>query len=255
MRAQWWIFVAIAVLLLIHFAGTHERGAARLRHLSTDTADKSDTGGERCVGNQSRRGADAGNRGTGNHHTDSAQFLAFVIAQLESGENIRTILESAAGRVFALPEIQLSYVVAALGGTASTAECGRAPHESAAAERGVENLHMSKRILMCIQLSQVLGCSLAQTLRVLLRVYRHEQNIEGLRAKAFSTPRATVKLLTALPVITLLGGEFLGAHSFSFLFGSVPGAVCLFLGLLFFSAGLVWMSRLMHNFSARGTAS
>jgi tight adherence protein B len=103
---------------------------------------------------------------------------------------------------------------------------------------------------MCIRLSEVLGSRLVESLRVVRTLYEQERRLEDLRAQAFSMPRATVKLLAALPVITLCGGEVLGAHSFAFLTGSAAGWMCCLCGLGLFGAGWMWMRRLLRDFGA-----
>lgn len=230
-------FISAAVAIILRAVGEWQRGTRRLCALR-----------EREVhGIDSHVWRDG--RGDG-ENGDRAQFLAFLIARLESGEGVREILEAAAGRSFALPQMCMPYISEALSAFEGRAELlkkwGKPTEEMLGAQR------MSRWILVCVRLSDTLGCSLAQTLRVLLQVYRHEQQIKSLRARAFSTPRATVKLLAALPLVTLVGGEFLGAHSFSFLAGSVGGMVCLSLGVLSFTVGLVWVNKLMRSFTERG---
>lgn len=76
---------------------------------------------------------------------------------------------------------------------------------------------------------------------------------EGVKAQqiAFAGPRLSARVLTALPVVGLLGGELLGAAPFEwFLSGPMPFAVLLF-GLGFAVAGHLMSQRLIAT-AARG---
>ncbi|MCI1984592.1 MAG: hypothetical protein LKJ47_07480 [Bifidobacteriaceae bacterium] len=166
---------------------------------------------------------------------DEGQFTATLISQLESGSDIRSLCEKSAGRTFALSTLNRQYV-----GEALDAMCGAA--------RTARRAQTCARIVMCIRLSDSLGSQLVESLQVVKELYEQERHMEELRAKAFSLPRATGKLLALLPIITLLGGEIVGAHPLLFLTGSVMGWVCCIIGLLFFGAGAIWMRRLLMSF-------
>ena len=51
--------------------------------------------------------------------------------------------------------------------------------------------------------------------------------LDDLRANAFAMPQATVKLLMALPLLTVMLGECMGAHPLRFLVEDVKGWMCL----------------------------
>jgi tight adherence protein B len=197
-------------------------------------------------GEEERLRVMAGGGGEPQPHTDEGKtarrvemghVLTTIIAQLRSGGNLRAQLEALAGRKFALPGLTQKYVEEALspGDHASTPQMAR----------------LSSRVMMCAALSESLGSRLTQSLSVVHSLYLQESRFEDLRTRAFSLPRATVKLLSGLPVVTLCGGEVLGAHPFIFLFHSAAGVACLIVGLFFFCAGLVWVRRLMVTFDGR----
>lgn len=172
------------------------------------------------------------------HPVESAQALATLIAHLENGGDFRDQLEKFAGRHFAGAHLTERYVSEAFSGASSADGVGEETRSL-----------LSSRVLACGRLSESLGCALAGSLRVVKELCAQEQHVEDLRAKAFSMPKATIKLLSALPLLTLTGGEVLGAHPFAFLLGSAAGRVCAGVGFAFFAAGVWWIRRLMRDFS------
>ena len=163
---------------------------------------------------------------------ESTQMLATLIAHLENGGDFRDQLEKFTGRHFAGVHLTARYVSEAFGDV----------------DEGTHS-RLSVRVLACGRLSESLGCALTGSLRVVKELCAQEQHMEDLRAKAFSMPKATIKLLSALPLLTLAGGEVLGAHPFAFLLGSAAGRVCAGVGFAFFAAGVWWIRRLMRDFS------
>ncbi|MBT0767365.1 hypothetical protein KIH74_00430 [Kineosporia sp. J2-2] len=77
------------------------------------------------------------------------------------------------------------------------------------------------------------------------------------REVALAGPRATARVLAALPLIGLLLGAVLGVNSLGVLFGTRPGLACLAAGLGLWWAGRAWTARLVRSVSeeSRGRAS
>lgn len=98
-----------------------------------------------------------------------------------------------------------------------------------------------------IRISMDLGCPAVQCLETVGASYRRARMLDDLRAQAFAIPQATTKLLSALPAVTVLFGEFLGAKPLTFLFGSPQGLACLSLGLSWYVAGLIWMRAMLRD--------
>lgn len=202
---------------------------------------------------------------------DEVAKLSTIIAHLQNGGDVRTQLESFAGCSFALPSLKFKYIFEAFDssrwGSKAWAEharkgdsedregreisgLGTLRAQAATAKQVQSVVRISERVLACCRLSDDLGCAMAVSLGVVKHVCVAERHVEDLRSKAYSMPRATVKLLAALPLVTLAGGQVLGAHPFSFLVGSPVGWGCASVGALFFAAGQVWMNRLLRQFGS-----
>ena len=63
------------------------------------------------------------------------------------------------------------------------------------------------------QLSLTLGCETGRCLQAVAESLKRQRLLDDLRANAFAMPKATVKLLMALPLLTVLLGEGMGAQS------------------------------------------
>ena len=76
--------------------------------------------------------------------------------------------------------------------------------------------------------------------------------LDDLRANAFAMPKATMKLLMALPLLTVLLGEGMGVHSLVFLVSGVKGLACLGFALCCYTFGLIWIRALMRQDDMKG---
>lgn len=76
---------------------------------------------------------------------------------------------------------------------------------------------------------------------------KRQRLLDDLRTNAFAMPKATVKLLMALPQLTVLLGEGMGAHPLTFLFSGVRGWACLGFACVCYGFGLVWIRALMRQ--------
>lgn len=100
---------------------------------------------------------------------------------------------------------------------------------------------------LALRVSRLLGCEASGCLDAVIASYKRAQMLVALREKAFSVPKATVKLLSALPLATVGLGELMGARPLKFLLLSTPGRLCLALGFFAYAAGMAWMRMLLRR--------
>ncbi|MGL4174346.1 MAG: hypothetical protein ACRCTR_09830 [Actinomycetota bacterium] len=85
------------------------------------------------------------------------------------------------------------------------------------------------------------GAPVADTLDSIAAGIRQHADIDGEVRAALAAPRATARLLAALPLVALVMGEGLGMHPINFLFGSKGGLLCGLIGVVLLMTGLGWM--------------
>lgn len=98
-----------------------------------------------------------------------------------------------------------------------------------------------------LRLGERLGCSHARGCHAVRKAYGRLALRRDLQRNAMAVPKATVRLLSALPALTVLLAQALGAHPLAFLLGGTPGALCLAIGLGCYAAGLAWMRILLDE--------
>lgn len=164
-----------------------------------------------------------------------AAVLSSVGAFVRNGGTVVAAFEELAGRRYPVPAVDERRIWEVL-------ESRRGEHEHAS-----RAYRVAGEVAMACRMSGMLGCEMARCLDAAAASYKRAVLAEDLRAKALAMPRSTVRLLSALPILTLMLGEALGAAPVAFLFGSLPGLACLFSGLACYSIGLVWMGALMRR--------
>lgn len=105
---------------------------------------------------------------------------------------------------------------------------------------------------LACQLIGALGCEATHCLDAVASSYRRNRMLKTLKDNAFTVPKSTVKLLSLLPLATLVLGELMGASPIAFLLGKTAGHVCLVLGTGCYMLGMLWMRTLMDNVVAAG---
>lgn len=110
-------------------------------------------------------------------------------------------------------------------------------------------------VTMACRVSELLGCETARCLSAVSAAYRRECLMEAARSQALAMPESTMKLLAALPVVTVVLGEIMGASPLAFLFGSAYGWACLLGGLTCYGIGLLWIDALAEPLRGHDTAS
>jgi tight adherence protein B len=100
------------------------------------------------------------------------------------------------------------------------------------------------------QLAERTGAPLADVLDSVASTLREEASVTAQVEAALAGPRATARLLTALPVAGVALGQLIGARPLSVLVTSGAGRTCAALGILLMLAGHVWMRRLVATVGA-----
>ncbi|WP_152209221.1 type II secretion system F family protein [Bifidobacterium cebidarum] len=106
---------------------------------------------------------------------------------------------------------------------------------------------ISQSMYAASQVSGRLGCRASPCLEVVLAAYRQLRLLQNLKAQALAVPKATVSLLSALPIVTILLGELLGSRPLEFLFDQTRGLICLLLGICCYAVGLIWVRALLRE--------
>lgn len=104
----------------------------------------------------------------------------------------------------------------------------------------------------CFDIAAASGCPLADILTRLAAQLEVEDDAEAARQTALAGPKATVTLLTWLPLLGLGLGVALGVDPLSILLGTPFGVAALAAGLVLTAAGRIWSARLVR--SAIGTS-
>ncbi len=161
--------------------------------------------------------------------------LAAMRAHLRSGGTFLDAVEQQSGHSLVAVRLTQSRLSAMLQGHRIRAETDEQIEQVAAA------------LLAVATVSDSLGCEVVRCLDVVSDDYRRLRMVEDLKNNAFAMPEATVRLLSALPLVTVLVGELLGASPVAFLLGTDTGLLCLAVGLLFYAAGLRWLRSLLNS--------
>ncbi|MET3720681.1 MULTISPECIES: hypothetical protein [unclassified Arthrobacter] len=104
----------------------------------------------------------------------------------------------------------------------------------------------------CFDIAEASGCPLADVLARFAAQLEVEDDAEAARQTALAGPKATVSLLTWLPVLGLGLGMALGVDPLAILFGTPLGMAVLAAGVALTVAGRIWSARLVH--AAAGAA-
>ncbi|GAA1271661.1 hypothetical protein GCM10009677_25820 [Sphaerisporangium rubeum] len=118
----------------------------------------------------------------------------------------------------------------------------------AAAPHGTEGL---RRLAACWQVGPTVGTGLTALLERVIAALRDSASHRAEVASQLAAPRATARLLAALPALGLLLGTALGLRPFAFLLHTPAGLACLSLGVTLTTAGLTWT----HHLTLRALAT
>jgi tight adherence protein B len=113
-----------------------------------------------------------------------------------------------------------------------------------AREPGAEGLRL---LAACWRIGTERGGTLATVLDGLAAALRDEEAQRQDISVQLAGPRATARLLAALPLLGVGMAAALGAHPLTFLCGSLPGLACLLTGVAFNATGLYWTRHLAKS--------
>ncbi|WP_322781005.1 type II secretion system F family protein [Frankia sp. Cas4] len=102
------------------------------------------------------------------------------------------------------------------------------------------------------RVSQIAGIPLAPMASRLAAVVRAEQEKDGEVSAALAGPRASGRLIAALPLAGIGLGILIGASPLDVLLGTPVGTICLAVGAMLDLAGLAWINRLTETARSRG---
>lgn len=104
----------------------------------------------------------------------------------------------------------------------------------------------------CIDIAEASGCPLADVLTRFAGQLEAEDDAAAARETALAGPKATIRLLTWLPLLGLGLGAALGVDPLATLLGTPPGLAALFGGVVLTAAGRAWSARLVSAAAGAG---
>lgn len=160
--------------------------------------------------------------------TGLAPAIAAVIAHVRNGGDTVDAFEEQGGRRFAVREL--------------TAERVRSVLRTRATDEEKDEVdELAGMTVAACTLSHTLGCSMVRCLEAVVSRHRHIERMRRLREGAFAMPRATVRLLSGLPLLTVAIGTALGARPLAFLLSGGAGTLCLMAGAWCHALGTLWL--------------
>jgi tight adherence protein B len=113
--------------------------------------------------------------------------------------------------------------------------------------RGSSERRVWMELAACLDIAETSGCPLADLLTRFAAQLEAEEDSEAARQTALAGPKATVRLLSWLPVFGLGLGMALGVDPVGILLNNFLGVATFAAGLLLTAAGRVWSSRLVAS--------
>lgn len=129
----------------------------------------------------------------------------------------------------------------------SAAEAIRGAATKAFPPRGSSEGRVWMELAACLEVAETSGCPLAELLTRFASQLEAEEDAEAARQTALAGPKATVRLLSWLPVFGLVLGMALGVDPLGILLDTIWGVATFATGLLLTVAGRVWSSRLVAS--------
>ncbi|MDI2036521.1 type II secretion system F family protein [Paenarthrobacter nitroguajacolicus] len=134
---------------------------------------------------------------------------------------------------------------AATGVGNSPAEAIRGTAEQTYPQHGSSEHRVWMELAACLEVAESSGCPLAELLTRFAAQLEAEEDAEAARQTALAGPKATVRLLSWLPVFGLVLGMALGVDPLGILLNNPWGVATFAAGLLLTVAGRIWSSRLV----------
>ncbi|MET3369016.1 hypothetical protein [Arthrobacter sp. M2012083] len=129
----------------------------------------------------------------------------------------------------------------------SPAEAIRGTATKAYLRRGSSERRVWMELAACLDIAETSGCPLAGLLTRFAAQLEAEEDSEAARQTALAGPKATVRLLSWLPVFGLGMGMALGVDPLGILLNNFLGVATFAAGLVLTVAGRVWSSRLVAS--------
>ena len=105
----------------------------------------------------------------------------------------------------------------------------------------------------CLEVAERSGAPLALVLARYAVQRESQLDSEAARNTALAGPRATVRLLSWLPLFGLAVGYLIGVDPIAVLVGSAPGIAAFCAGLLLMLAGRIWSNKLVRTAAGEST--
>ncbi|MEN8583732.1 hypothetical protein ABFP37_13605 [Burkholderia sp. RS01] len=109
-----------------------------------------------------------------------------------------------------------------------------------------------QELAACFDIAEASGCPLADVLTRFAAQLEVEDDAEAARQTALASPKATVTLLTWLPLLGLGLGFCLGVDPLAMLLGTPIGVAALVAGIVLTVAGRLWSARLVRAAAGAG---
>lgn len=106
---------------------------------------------------------------------------------------------------------------------------------------------IAQSLMSVYKLSNSIGCPMADCVQAVADSYYANKRVDDLSAEVFAMPKATIKLLIALPFLSLLTGQLLGANPILMIFTNYKGYTLLGVGMAFYAVGVIWVARILKN--------
>lgn len=126
------------------------------------------------------------------------------------------------------------------------AEAVRLAASSSGHAAGSREPRIWQELAACFDIAEASGCPLADVLTRFAAQLEVEDDAEAARQTALAGPKATVTLLTWLPLLGLGLGFCLGVDPLAMLLGTPVGVAALVAGVVLTVAGRLWSARLVH---------
>jgi tight adherence protein B len=118
--------------------------------------------------------------------------------------------------------------------------------EAAARSRDPALRKLWRDLAACLEVAERSGAPLAAVLARYAVQRESQLDSDAARDTALAGPRATVRLLSWLPLFGLAVGYLIGVDPLAVLLASVPGIAALCAGVLLMAVGRIWSSRLVR---------
>ncbi len=163
--------------------------------------------------------------------------LSAVSARLKAGSGLQEAFEDCAGFRFATAGLTARRIEMTL----------RARGVGDGADVSVA----AQSVAWACALSAQAGCDAGSCLEAVRVECARQRDARRNADQALAMPLATVRILMALPLVTLLAGEAMGARPMAFLLENPAGWGMLGVGAAFEGCGIAWMRWLVHRFGVR----